>query len=111
MAKRNSQTLTQVALKIAEIEAEMKAIGYWQSKPLPNEAYDFQQAFAMDTMSFAQWLQFILLPRVAEILEQKADFPTDSMVGVQAMREFDTDVKASRLTLLLSEFDEIINRQ
>ena len=100
----------QVAQKIAEIEAEMKAIGYWQPDPLPDQAFEFRQAFAMDTMTFPQWLQFVLMPRVADIIERQGDFPTESMVGTQAMREFDGDATASRLASLLSEFDVIINK-
>ncbi len=99
----------QVARKIAEIEAEMKVIGYWQTEPLPDQAYDFRQAFAMDTMAFSQWLQFVLIPRVADIVERQGDLPAESIVGAQAVREFDGDTTASRLGSLLSEFDELIN--
>jgi uncharacterized protein YqcC (DUF446 family) len=94
-------------LKIAEIEAEMKRIGYWSPDPLPEEAYDFREAFAMDTMAFSQWLQFILIPNVRQIIEEKGTFPAESMVGVQAVREFDGDEDASHLVALLSDFDAI----
>src|SRR5215216_345513 len=53
-------TYEAVAAKIAEIESEMKRIGMWQSAPLEPERYNFTQAFAMDTMAFSQWLQFVL---------------------------------------------------
>lgn len=106
----NVDLYSEVERKISEIEAEMKRIGYWSLEPLPEGAYEFQQAFAMDTMAFSQWLQFILIPRVRLIIEQKGDFPSDSMVGVQAVREFDGDSKASSLVTLLSEFDELFRR-
>jgi uncharacterized protein YqcC (DUF446 family) len=88
----------------------MKRIGYWSNDPLPEEAYDFREAFAMDTMAFSQWLQFILLPRVRLIIEQEGDFPTESMVGVQAAREFDGDADAAHLVSLLSEFDALFRK-
>jgi uncharacterized protein YqcC (DUF446 family) len=96
--------------KISEIEAEMKRIGYWSLEPLSEEAYQFQKAFAMDTMAFSQWLQFILIPRVRSIIEQKGDFPSESMVGVQAVREFDGDANATGLINLLSEFDALFRK-
>lgn len=96
-----------VEKSIDAIEAEMKRIGYWSSDPLQEEAYDFKQAFAMDTMTFPQWLQFILIPRVHQIISEKGDFPTDSMVGVQAMREFDGNADAAHLVSLLGEFDRL----
>ena len=95
---------------IAEIEAEMKRIGSWSADPLPDEAYAFRQAFAMDTMTFSQWLQFVLIPRVYAILDEKGEFPERSRVGTQAIREFDGDERASRLVQLLNEFDWLFNQ-
>ena len=63
----------------------------------------------MDTMAFSQWLQFIFVPRVKQIVEDKEEFPTSSMVAVQATREFDGDDKADRLVELLSEFDALFD--
>jgi len=59
------------------IEAEMRKIGFWQSEPLTPEQMAFTQAFAMDTMSYAQWLQFIFLPRVREAVAAN-QFPSGS---------------------------------
>lgn len=99
--------IAQVTTSIAEIEAEMKRIGYWSSEPLPEEAYEFRQAFAMDTMAFSQWLQFIFIPRVHQIIAGQGSFPANSAVGTQAIREFDADENAARLVGLLNEFDRL----
>jgi uncharacterized protein YqcC (DUF446 family) len=96
-----------VQKKIDAIEAEMKRIGYWQSEPLDPGQYGFQRAFAMDTMTFSQWLQFIFIPRVKEIVAIAGEFPRRSMVGAQAVREFDGAPEASDLVGLLSEFDAL----
>ena len=96
-----------VTAKLAEIEQEMKRIGFWQDQPLRPEQYEFRQAFAMDTMAFSQWLQFIFIPRVREIIATGGQFPTKSQVGAQAVREFDTWPDAGNLVSLLSEFDAL----
>ena len=98
-----------VKAKIEQIENEMKRAGFWQSEPLAAEQYDFRAAFAMDTMAFSQWLQFIFIPRVKEIIETKGDFPDESQVAAQAVREFDGVNEASTLVTLLGEFDELFN--
>lgn len=99
-----------VAAKISEIEAEMKRVGLWQEKPLDPEQYNFTRAFAMDTMSFDQWLQFIFIPRVKQIIETRGEFPPSSMVAAQAVREFDgSTFETDRLQSLLSEFDRLFN--
>jgi uncharacterized protein YqcC (DUF446 family) len=104
-----AQRYAHAAELAAQIEAEMKAIGCWSEQALPESAYDFRQAFAMDTMAFSQWLQFILIPRVRQIIAAQDEFPSQSMVGVQAVREFDGDARAGRLVSLLSEFDGLFD--
>lgn len=88
------------------IEAEMRHIGLWQSQDLSPEKFASRQAFAMDTMTFGQWLQFIFLPRLREAVDS-GNFPAESNVGTQAVREFDGQAEAERLVRLLSEFDAL----
>lgn len=102
-------SLQQNAARYAdEIEAEMRRIGFWQQAPLDPKRLNFEQAFAMDTMTFAQWLQFIFLPRVRKAIAANS-FPQGSSVGVQAVREFDGDPDADHLVTLLSEFDALFD--
>lgn len=96
-----------VQTKLGEIVTEMKQIGFWQDEPLQPEQYDFRSAFAMDTMSFSQWVQFIFVPRVGQILESQGTFPTRSQVGVQAIREYDGVPEAAHLVELLCAFDAL----
>ena len=98
------ETITEA---INRVEAELKRIGYWRNEPLPPEMYQFTQAFAMDTMPFSYWLQFIFIPRVRSTIEEKGQFPRTSMVAAQAVREFDGVPETSELLTLLSEFDAL----
>ena len=102
-----SSTLQQNASNaIRNIEQEMRKIGFWQDQPLRPEQMEFKQAFAMDTMTFTQWLQFIFVPRVHEAIAAN-QFPSSSSVGAQAVREFDGDPEAAHLVNLLCEFDAL----
>jgi uncharacterized protein YqcC (DUF446 family) len=97
---------------IDEIEAEMKRTGFWSAEPLPDEAYQFHQAFAADTMAFPQWLQFIFIPNVRRVLEAKGMLSSQSTVGIRAIREFDgyEDNDVLQLVRLLNEFDKLCNK-
>ncbi|MBK8270360.1 MAG: YqcC family protein [Planctomycetes bacterium] len=88
----------------------MKRTHMWQDRPLPPEAYQFRRAFAIDTMAYSQWLQFIFIPRVREIIAGKGQFPSVSHVGAQAVREFDGMEEAGELVSLLCQFDALFNR-
>jgi len=91
-----------------QIEAEMRQIGMWSSNAPSPEQMAFKEAFAMDTMPFASWLQFIFLPRVHEVAAANR-FPSSSSVAAQAVREFDGMPDAERLLTLLSDFDALFN--
>jgi len=106
---RRSPDYKVVGAKLDEIEREMKRVGLWQETPLKEEQYNFRRAFAMDTMSYDQWLQFVFIPRVKEIINTKGKFPLSSSVGAQAVREFDTYANAQALISLLSEFDRLFD--
>jgi uncharacterized protein YqcC (DUF446 family) len=102
--------ISAVLKKIEDIEAEMKRSGFWQDEPLPEEKYTFQQAFGADTMTFPQWLQFVLVSRVHQIIAEKGNFPNSSMVAVQAAAVFADNDKVRDLIKLLAEFDALFNR-
>jgi uncharacterized protein YqcC (DUF446 family) len=92
------------------IAAELKQIGVWESEPPPPAAFQSRKAFFGDTMSFYQWLQFVLLARVRDIVAQRGAFPKSSSVGAYAVRELDGQDQAAGLVSLLCEFDEFIER-
>ena len=95
----------------------------WQNEPLPKSAYDIHEAFGADTMSLAQWLQFVFIPRVQGLLPTNGPWPRGSQVGTYAAQQFlffrpteevgvyetqgTPDYKESRLVSLLQEFDEL----
>jgi uncharacterized protein YqcC (DUF446 family) len=93
------------------IEQELRNLGVWRAEPLPETAYDSQQAFFADTMTFYQWLQFVLLSRVREIVEARGQFPDQSSVGAYAVRELDGADEAAALVTALCEFDSFVERR
>ena len=97
-----------LARQLDEIAAEMKRIGYWQDTPLEPERMQFRQAFAMDTMAFSQWLQFVFVPNARATLAPGRTPPERSMVATQAVREFDGADEALALCSLLSTFDATV---
>lgn len=90
------------------IESELRAMEAWRSDPLPDSAFESDRAFFADTMTFFQWLQFVLLPRVREVVGERDKFPRQSQVGAYAVRELDGYDDAADLVTLLCEFDAFI---
>lgn len=66
----------QIAATLIDIEAELRRIGHWDRQEPPTEALQSEQPFAVDTLSFNQWLQFIFIPRIRFLAEQEGGLPS-----------------------------------
>jgi uncharacterized protein YqcC (DUF446 family) len=66
-------------------------------------------AFGSNTMAFEQWIQFILIPRIQQIVRDNDEFPSGSMLATYAVRAFDGDYDTSDLQKLLYDIDQLIN--
>jgi len=102
-----SQQHERVAAQITAIEAEMKRVALWQAEPLAPELLQSPGAFGVNTLTFQQWLQFVLIPNVNKIVAAKAPLPETSNTAIAAVRNFDGMDEADRLIDLLGEFDRI----
>jgi len=99
----------QVFAKAGEIEAELIRLGRWEAQPLPDDRFVNMGAFGSNTMAFEQWIQFILLPRIRDIIASNGEFPSESNLAPYAIRYFDGDPDAENLHQLLYDLDALIN--
>ena len=97
--------------KADEIEACLRSINRWQAEPLPDHLFENMGPFGSSTMSFDQWIQFVLVPTIRDIVREQASFPPYSQVGVYAVRTLDGDTEAQPLVTLLSELDMLIGSE
>ena len=70
---------------LMDIEKELRELQLWSSEMPSAEALASQQPFAVDTLSFQEWLQFIFLPRFYAMIEARAPLP--AVCGVAPMAE------------------------
>ncbi|MDP3231662.1 MAG: YqcC family protein [Myxococcales bacterium] len=76
------------------VEAELRHLGRWAaSRPHPEDFVDIGP-FGMRTLTPEQWLQFVLIPRVHDVVNGKGEFPAESSVSTWAARNFDGDPDA-----------------
>jgi uncharacterized protein YqcC (DUF446 family) len=92
------------------LQAELERLGRWSREPLPPEAFEDMGAFGTNTMSFEQWLQFVLLERIREIIGERGQFPGGAQLSVHAVRELDGDPDAERLIAILRKIDLLAGR-
>lgn len=78
--------LSSIQNKVAELEAEMRRIGYWSEAEAPN----INESKLFGGVTFEAWLQFVFLPKVAEASSSGdlSEVPAHR-IGVAALRQYD----------------------
>jgi uncharacterized protein YqcC (DUF446 family) len=76
---------TEVAAVLIDIEAQLRQLGQWDKVPPSSDALASDQPFCVDTLTLPQWLQFIFLPTLYRMLEEKEVLPDRS--GIAPMAE------------------------
>jgi uncharacterized protein YqcC (DUF446 family) len=91
-----------------KLEAIMRQGGFWPGEA-PDGPIEVKGAFGCENMAFEQWLAWIFMPRVRDILAQRGAFPDGSSVGAYAIRELDGAPGREELIDVLIEFDDMVN--
>lgn len=98
-----------VRARLDAVVAAMKQEGVWDVSRPPHEAFTDMGAFGIYTMAFAQWLRFVFVPNVTELIQAGGPWPEHSQVAVQAAREGDTNAAIAALVPALSSFDDLFD--
>ncbi|MEM0955537.1 MAG: YqcC family protein [Pseudomonadota bacterium] len=101
----------QVAELLIDVEAHLRQLGLWQEQSPPEEAFESTQPFFIDTLSFDQWLQFVFLPTMYQLIEDNAAFPTECAIAPMAEEFFRGSALASRgLEVTLAQVDRLLTQ-
>ncbi|MCP3933222.1 MAG: YqcC family protein [Bacteroidetes bacterium] len=102
---KSSEKSKTIRSKLEQIEQEMKNIGYWDENPP-----QFSVSNYIEAPSFELWLQCVFIPNAYDAFKRDK-YPSNSQVGLMALRQYDYHShhpEAQKLLHLLNEFDEII---
>jgi len=99
-----------VAETLIDIEKELRELRLWEFKSPSAEALASTQPFAIDTLNFPQWLQFIFIPRLYFMIEQHLPLPNVSGVKPMAEEYFQVlRLNSNRLILHLDRIDKLLS--
>lgn len=101
----------QLAITLKKITREMQATHLWQSSPPSSDKLQSKLPFCLDTLTFSEWLQWIMFPKLVVIIETQATLPNKSNMSTMAEEAFKTlDVNTDNLLKLLNELDDTISQ-
>lgn len=74
----------QIKLKLqgllTELESELRTLGWWEQQAPNAQALQSQEPFCIDTLEFAQWLQWVFVPRLRAILNAGHALPSQCAI-------------------------------
>jgi uncharacterized protein YqcC (DUF446 family) len=98
-----------LASLLLAVEKELRAMQLWEQQMPSAQALASDQPFAIDKLSFNQWLQFIFLPKMAEIVETASALPESCSTAPMAEEFYRAEqVDAISLIRHLAAIDALI---
>ncbi len=98
---------TKIARALEQLEAEMRQCELWQSTSPSKEALQSVEPFAIDTLQPHEWLQWIFIPTMQRIVEEKQPVPR----GFELSPYFDEAWKEQEqyhsILLMLNHIDRV----
>ena len=96
---------------LIDIECELRRLDAWEDATPSAEALSSTQPFAVDSLTFTQWLQFIFIPRIRTLVENQGALPPKCDIAPMAEEYFrGQSLPANELILILEEIDRVITR-
>ena len=91
------------------LEAELRSAYLWNAEKPSEEDLSSIEPFAVDKLSFNQWLQFIFIQRLRAICDQKGSLPEVCSISPMAEEFYQAKkVDASKIIKLLASIDDLI---
>ena len=94
---------------LIDIECELRRAGFWCAEPPSAAALASVEPFCVDTLDFHQWLQFVFIPRMREMIETRSPLPSACNISAMAEEAWANQPQTYAVTAALRTFDTVIN--
>ncbi len=85
---------------LMNLEKELRELYLWDFESPSEEALASTEPFAIDTLNFLQWLQFIFMPRLNFMIENGLPLPNNCGVAPMA-EEYFQNINVNSTTVIL----------
>lgn len=95
---------------LRELEQELRLLDLWESRRFAPEELVSALPFAVDVLTFPQWLQLIFIVRMNELLEQGLALPSVSGMEPMAEEYFkQAGIDGGRVSAVLARLDSLLS--
>ena len=101
-----------LAVLMRELESSLHTQNLWQSQRPSTQALSSVEPFAIDTLNFPQWLQFIFIEKITVLLQLNLALPTAMAITPMATEYFKIQTcDSSEIIAIITRIDLTINEK
>lgn len=110
MTQQEMDKQLQLSSLLIDVEASLRQLNQWQSHSPSADALASTEPFAIDSLTFPQWLQFIFLPRMYGMIERNDALPENCSMSLMAEEYFrGLGLDTASLLKSLLKVDELLS--
>ena len=99
----------EIAAQLIELEAGLRQLSLWSDEVRSPESLVSDQPFAVDVLEMEQWLQYVFLPTLYNLLQQNAPMPEQCATAPMAEETLGKKPIACRaLIATLRDLDRLV---
>ena len=96
---------------LQQLELQLRVQNLWQNSKPSQQALLSREPFAIDTLTFVQWLQFIFLEKMNELIQFSQPLPNSVSVHPMATEYFKgLDHDYSEIENIIARIDLLLNQ-
>ena len=111
--QKNENTGNQAQQLLAllnDLEGELRDKSLWDEFVPSETALNSTVPFSIDTLTFCQWLQFIFIPKMSMLVQQKLPLPRTMLVLPMAEESFkNIAVDSAGLLAIIGRIDHLLS--
>ncbi len=104
-------THPRITTLLIDLEIALQQAQRWTEEPPSPQAMASTEPFCIDTLDFDQWLQFVFLPRMRNVIDHRLHLPEKCEVAVMAETVWPNDRGFLPVIALLRALDECVNNR
>jgi len=96
-------------VQIEQLSHLMKQVELWSSQPPAHHKLESQFPFCADTLAFEEWLQFVFIPKITQVIEHKLTLPHAPQIANMAEQVFqERQAEVSQVIEQLKRLDRFL---
>lgn len=106
------QKRQRIARLLSELECALRDKNLWQSHRPSEQALASVEPFAIDTLNFSQWLQFIFIEKFTHMLQYSLALPNAMAIAPMASEYFKQQTDSCpEIVAIITRIDLTINEK